>query len=65
MKWGNHSENSELVITSEWEVEIKHKDKCSNSKFLEGKFITHPFMQESKAKALVGDAEGSVTELGI
>ena len=64
LKWGNHSENSELVITSEWEVEIKHKDKCSNSKFLEGKFISHPFMQEPKAKALVRVAGGSVTELG-
>ena len=65
MKWGNHSENSELVITSEWEVEIKHKDKCSNSKFLEGMFITNLFMQEPKAKALARDAGGSNTELDI
>ena len=65
MKWRNHSENPELVITSEWEVEIKHKDECSNSKFLEGNFITHPIMQEQTAKALARDAEGSVTKLNI
>ena len=41
LKWRNHSEHSELVITSEWEVDVKHKDKCSNSKFLEGNFINH------------------------
>ena len=58
LKWRNHSENSELVITSEWEVEIKHKDKCSNSKFLEGKFITNPFMQELNAKALALERKG-------
>ena len=39
LKWGNHTERSELVITSEWEVDIKHKDECSNSRFLEGEFI--------------------------
>ena len=39
LKWGNHSEESETVVTSEWLVTIQHKSSCTNSRFLEGKYF--------------------------